>query len=272
MRFSIREMLALALVAALAMVAWRADNEVKAKQITLEQLASEVDTKEASLLVKSPELHKSMLIVLDEADQMRKARETCEQHVETLIKKYGKIEPAGRDIVSMRTLPTIRLHGSDIPVVFRVWVPEDRKVWIKYGVHETKSGIQSARGGEQEGDLLDESPFDDSGPFAYELAPGEHLVRVGVGSSVDGLLPVKLQLDDQLLLETAFRSPHVTGAGSMHVSGKQQIDYGPDRKLPNLFTGNMSLQDESGNRPPKSFGFSIWLSENDGNFKEFPMQ
>ena len=165
----------------------------------------------------------------------------------------------------------LQTGNGPAPISFRMLVPPQRTVWLKYGVHPTKRNTQSGRGSEQESDLLTESPFEDNGPFEMRLPAGDQILTIMMDAAEDGSLPFTITLDDTVLLSSAYVVPEVSGAGWSSISGAIQIDFDLQRPLPCLMTINMSLRDpESGPRLSKPYGFSMWLSDHSSDFGEFP--
>jgi hypothetical protein len=271
MRFSIRELLCVAVLAALGMLAYRNHQEAEQAQVKLTLLQNEIQALEASLRQDNPALHQAILRSMDESKSLQDARQRAIDHFALIRQKYSGIEPRGADVLSLSGVPMLPPGNGPAPISFRMRVPEQRAIWLKYGVHPTKRNTQSGRGPEQESDLLTQSPFEDSGPFEMSLPPGDQILVVTMGAAEDGSLPLAITLDDQLLLRSTFVAPEVTGAGWSSISGRQQIDFDLNRALPSLMTVNMSLRsDKTADTATKQCGFSMWLSDHSSDFAEFP--
>jgi hypothetical protein len=271
MRFSIRELLCLAVLAALGMLAYRNHQEAEQEQAKRALLQNEVQSLEARLRQENPALHQAILRSMDESQSLQDARQRAIDHFDLIRQKYSTIEPQGADVLSLRGVPMLPAGNGPAPIGFRMLVPEQRAIWLKYGVHPTKRNTQSGRGSEQESDLLTKSPFLDSGPFELRLPAGDQILAVTMDAAEDGSLPFTITLDDQILLRSAFVAPEVTGAGWSSLSGAIQIDFDLKRALPSLMTVNMSLRsDRSGDTAAKPCGFSMWLSDHSSDFAEFP--
>ena len=141
MTFSIRNLLAIVAVAALSMVAWRSHRDVQREQDRLAILRQQAAIKsvQQNLLPDNPFLHQAIRNTTDEYEVIRKLRIQCDAGMELLREKYGRIEPSGPGIVSIRSLPSIRGDTGKPPVAFSIYVPEERKVWIKHGVRDSRS-------------------------------------------------------------------------------------------------------------------------------------
>ena len=271
MRFSIRELLCLAVLAALGMLAFRNFEEAIKEQVKLTEVQRIIKSLEGRLRKDDPALHQAIMHSMDENDSLQDARQRAIEHFDLIRQKYGTIEPRGADVVSLRGVPMLQTGNGPAPISFRMLIPPQRTVWLKYGVHPTKRNTQSGRGSEQESDLLTESPFEHDGPFEMRLPAGDQVLTIMMDAAEDGSLPFTITLDHTVLLRSAYVAPEVSGAGWSSIAGAMQIDFDLQRPLPCLMTINISLRDpESGPRLSKSYGFSMWLSDHSSEFAEFP--
>lgn len=273
MTFSIRNLLALVVVAALGIVAWRSDQEAQREQDRLtkvltkiESAEREIESAEIRLHLDNPPLHQA---IRDEYAAIRKSRKQCDANIELLREKYGRIEPQGPNVVSIRTLPSIRGDTGQTPVAYRVYVPEARKVWLKYGVRDSNS-YSVAANTEFEPELLRQSPFDQGGPCEKLLPPGQHILSMTIGDAEAGSLPFRITLDSSVLISSRLKSASSTGGD--YLKAPRQWDY----KRSNLAKGGlmsakMTLRDDDENNPPTSFQFLVWLSDETSGFSAFPV-
>jgi hypothetical protein len=163
------------------------------------------------------------------------------------------------------------LDGGPAPVVFRMLIPEERPTWIKFGVHKAKQSVNSSRSSEMDDDLLSESPFGASGPFEKRLPIGDHTLEIVTGRAKDGALPIAISINGEILVSTSFVSADVSGNGTTYISAPSQIDFGPRRDPPWLYSANMNHH-KPASAPERSdtHGFSVWLSDHSSKFQEFP--
>jgi hypothetical protein len=271
MTFSIRNLLALVVVAALGIVAWRSHQDAQREQDRLTKLLTEIKSAEQRLSLDNPPLHQAMLITRDEYEAIRKLRKHCDANIELLREKYGSIEPRGPDVLSIRNLPSIRGDTGQTPVALRVYTPKERKVWIKYGVHNNMNSIPASP--DFESGLLRQSPFDHVGPYEKRLSPGQHVLSMTIGDASAGSLPFRITLDSRILIDSAFKSASHTGGGVIGSTPQamQQMNF-KDGKLHwgGLISARMTLRDDEGNNPPKSFKFLVWLSDETSGLSSFP--
>jgi hypothetical protein len=223
-----------------------------------------------------PAVHQAILHTEDELAPLAAMRERSLQQFEKLRDKYSTMEPRKPDVLSLRGVPSLAKDRDPAPVLFRLLVPAERPVWLKCGVHPAKRSHHTSRNSDQEQDLLRQSPFSLSGPFEMQLPPGDHTLRISVGSADEGALPLEIALDETVLLRTSFVSPQVSGAGYSYNSASSQLDFGPSQPLPWLLTAIMDLQGSSVlfNRHPstteETHALSLWLSDRASEFVRFP--
>lgn len=271
MRFSIKTLLAITFLIALALLAWRTIEDARRDRARLELVKAEVKQLEARVRLDDPELHQVILCTIDEVQPLHVMRERAIAHFDMLREKYSSIEPRGPEVLSIRGLPSMQVDNESSPTVFRMIVPEERGIWLKFGVHQVERNMNSSRSSDQEDDLLSDSPFDDSGPFEIKLSPGDQTLSVAAGPAKDGLLPIEIRLDEALLLRTTFHSPDVSGTGSSHISAPSQIDFDARRELPWLLSSSMGTRSSAtDNERGLTYAFSMWLSDRSSDFKGFP--
>ena len=271
MRFSIREMLALMFLVSLGMLAWRTSEDAIRDKARLAQLQAEIKSLEARLRLDQPALQQAIMREHEEFQPIHAMRERSVRHFDQLRQKYSTLEPPGGDVFSIRGIPSLKTDTGPAPVIFRMFVPEKRTIWLKFGVHMVKHSVHSTRTPDDVHDLLTVSPFKDSGPFEIQLPSGDQTLRIATGHAADGFLPLIMTLDDKVLLRTSFVAADVAGMGSSHISAPSQIDFDPQRDLPSLLTGHMSLRTPaSGIEPVNTHAFWVWLSDRASNFARFP--
>lgn len=278
MTFSLRTLMALVLLAALGMLAWRAADEARRQTRRAAELHGEIKSLEATLRLDQPALHQAMLHTLDEFESLHALRERSLAHFDTLRQKYSTLETRGPDVLSLRSVPALATGGDPTPVVYRLVVPRQRSVWLKFGVHPQQQDRHSSRTPDDATDLLTQSPFEPSGPFEVQLPPGDQTLSIAVGSVQEGCLPIVFQLNERTLLKTTFVSADVSGAGWGRISATSQLDFDRQQQLPWLMTASMNLNAASVSRrqttlaPGMTHAFSIWLSDRSSNFKGFPAE
>jgi hypothetical protein len=273
MRFSIRALLALMFLAALGMLVWRTFEDAQRDEVRLVQLQTEINAIQVRLRQDQPAIHQAILHTQDEFQPFRAMRERSMEHFEFVRRKYSTMEPKGAGVLSIREIPSLQTDTKVSTIIFRLLVPEDRTIWLKFGVHKVKRSVHSYRQPDTTDDLLSDSPFRVSGPFETRLQPGDHRLTISGLPFADGSLPVVITIDDKVLLRSSFVSPDVTGASSSRISAATQVDFGPERELPSLLTAHMQLRTPpSGNAPDQTYAFSLWFSERASGFKDFPKE
>lgn len=271
MQFSIRALLALTFLAVLVMLLWRTRQEAIRDEQRLAKLQNEIKSLELEVRLDQPDLHQAILHAGDEFASLRAMRELALQQFDRLRQKYSTMEPPGAGQLSIRGVPTLRAGTGQPAVIFGIWVPEERPVWLKFGVHLADGSIQSLRDSDRDDDLLRDSPFDASGPFEIRLPAGHQTLKLATGPVQDDTLPVVVSLGDEVLGRFVFNSPDVQGTNEIYISARSQLDFAPDRRLPRLLTSRMRLRDPtSGERPDTTYACSLWLSDHSSNFERFP--
>jgi hypothetical protein len=271
MRFSIREMLAFTFLVALALLAARICVDAMRDGERLTRLQNETMMLQIGLRTDQPSLHQALLHTQDEIESLRAMRERAIEHFPVILQKYSTIEPRGADVLSIRSIPTLRVADEPSPTIFRLLIPEARPVWLKFGIHLTKRGVSSSRSSETEDDLLTTSPFTETGPFEMQLPAGDLMLDVTIASVEEGRLPVVVTLNNEVLLHSEFVSGHVTGWGGGSIGAQTQLDFDRRQKVPWLVTYDMGLDTRQFQGDGSmDHAFSVWLSDHSSNFANFP--
>lgn len=271
MKFSIRTLLAFTFLVALALLTWRTFEDARRDEARAQRLQAEIKLLEARGRLDQPGLDQAILHTRDEFESLKEMREHSLAHFDLLRDKYSGIEPRGAGVLSIRGLPSMQVGDRTAPIVFRMLIPDERPVWLKFGVHMVKPNVTASRGSDAEDDLITKSPFEASGPFEQRLPPGDQMLKIVSGAATDGALPIEITLNDKVLLRTSFVADDVTGSGSGHISVPSQFDVGPRQDLPWLLTVDLTHRTQtSGGDSPDTHAFSVWLSDRSSNFKGFP--
>jgi hypothetical protein len=187
-----------------------------------------------------------------------------------LQEKYGKLEPRGDGVVSLRSIPQVNLDGRLAPRVFRIWIPEERNVWLHYGVVPSGKAESVIRG---DAELVSDgrSRLEDEGPFQLKLSPGAHDFCFRVRKAKDERLPIEIELDGSLIFATAYAHPKVTSMSMMSMAMRRQVDYPTSRPLPMLLKGGFQLAaDASSSDRQEEHDVVVWLGEQSGQAESFP--
>jgi hypothetical protein len=266
LKFSIRDLFALVLLAALGLLAWQMSDAVDRDRVRLTLLHSEIKSLETSLRLDNPLLHQAILDSQDELESLAAMRERSLEHFETLRQKYSALEPREGAVFSIRGIPSLSTDTGPAPVVYRMSVPEQRPVWFKFGVHLARETMTSKTPDDGRG-LLPNSPFGPSGPYEIRLPAGVQSISIALGAAKDGAIPLRIALGENTLFRSLFVSPGVSGTSFSHTTPSTQDDVAADQQLPWLLTAKLD-QRESGNE--KGFEFTVWLSDHSSNFQSFP--
>lgn len=267
MTFSLRELLAAVLLCALGLLAWRTWEGAKREHMRLAQVHNEIKSLEASLRLDQPALHRAILHEHDEFNPLSAMRKRSLARFEELRHKYSALEQRGGDVFSIRGLPSLSLGAGPAPIVLRFCVPQEHPVWLKFGVHRAQRSVHSSRSPDDDRGLLSESPFQASGPFEMRLPPGEQTLTITTAAARNGSMPLRIALDHRVLLRSSFIAAGIAGAGSSQISVPEQLDFGPQQKLPWLLTTHINL---SNIKVQEVYAFSMWLSDRASQFQAFP--
>lgn len=270
MRFSIRSLLAIMLLCGIVFPLLLGLSQVRREEAMRAQLHNEIQLLRERLALDDPKRKLVKQRQREEYESLRALRDTAEQHFTSIQEKYGKIEARGSDTVSLRTIPQLSLHGGIEPTVFRLRVPADRDVWLKYAVvtRKVKDYVSD------ELDQLDQPPtntgFQHNGLYEVRLSPGERILEVHTEPVTGHDLPIAIRLDDAALLNTRFSGDGVPTNGSYHISGRKQIDFDAKRELPWLLNVNIRVERDDGTREYVPDVACLWLSDRSSNFDRFP--
>ena len=254
MRFSIRSLLALTLLVALAALAWKNLVELRRMEAQIEVVRASSQAAQDRIEVQfySPGYQQRKLEQDDIAAMALKASRQFRQ----LEEKYGTLESVDENTFSFRTLPSLQIsEGQDVKL--RLFIPAHRPVWLKCVV----TANETARRAPGDDQLLRTSPFTKTGPFEWRLPLGMHDLTISYRHAVDGKMPFKLQLDHDVLLETEYVDPDVRHASLSWPNAQQASHTPPDKKLPGLMRAAISL---SLNR--RAEHFVVWLADSSSEF------
>lgn len=146
MTFSIRDLLALMLLIALGLLAWRTWDDARREKGRLAQVHNEIRSLKAHLRSDQPALHQAILHTRDELKSLDAMRAASLKHFEVLRKKYSTLAPQGDSVFSLRGLPSLATGAGLAPVLFRMWVPGKRPVWLKFGIHSAQQSLHTPDG------------------------------------------------------------------------------------------------------------------------------
>ncbi|QDV47767.1 hypothetical protein Enr13x_76790 [Stieleria neptunia] len=270
MRFSIRSLLAIMLLCGISFPLVSGIRDLRRDEAMRSQLRREIETLRERLALDDPQRQRIKQHQRDELTSVRAIRERAERQFETIQQKYGGIEVRGTDVLSLRTVPQLRRDRTQPPVVFRVRVPTERDVWLKYAVIPAEGVSRSPDQLDQRHDPPADSGFAHPGHYERKLEPGEHLLAVQTGPVRGKVLPVAIRLGDKPLLDTEFSGDGIPSTGAYHISGRKQIDYPPQRRLPWLLSVKVKLRLEDDSRRDAAFDGCLWLSDRSSGYDPFP--
>jgi Tfp pilus assembly protein PilE len=269
MKFSIRTLLVLVTVSALAMVAYQSHQRAVIEQKRCLEIAMRIDTLEQNQAVRAN--YRTTKLARDDLNASLQAnRDRCEQAIQALVQRYSSIEPVDAETLSIRRSPAIRTDASQASLLFRLFVPANRPTWLKLGIHPQSTNAPSDRTEGSEDVLLVESVFNHSGPFELRLPPGEHVVALVVEDQDDSVGRFRLRLNEEMLTESVvIKSEDVRPNGYMSISAEQQIDFAPSRMLPRLVTFRFQQQSSKDSKSKSEVNLSVWLSDRSSSFSPF---
>ena len=270
MRFSIRSLLAILLLCAISFPLVSGIADLRRDEEIQMQLRVEIEALRERMALDDPQRQRIKQHQRDELTSIRTMREQAERQFETLQQKYGGIDVRGPDVLSLRTVPQLRRDKTQPPVVFRIHVPTDRDVWLKYAVIPAEGVSRSPDQLDQRQDPPVGSGFVHPGHYEVKLEPGEHLLAVETGPVRGKVLPASVRLDDKPLLETEFSGDGIPSTGAYHISGTKQLDFPPPRRLPWLLKIKVDLRLDDDSRRDASFDGCLWLSDRSSGYAPFP--
>src|SRR5688500_13808307 len=107
MTFSLRDLLALFVLLALALLGWRTYQQTRQDKARLAELRDEIKQLEIEVRLDNPALHQALLHTLDERQPLTAMRERSLAQFDVLRTKYGALEPREADVLSLRGLPSL---------------------------------------------------------------------------------------------------------------------------------------------------------------------
>ncbi|KAA5541436.1 hypothetical protein FYK55_17885 [Roseiconus nitratireducens] len=271
MQISIRTLLAVLLLAALAFPNVIALTKIRQRQEELSLLQHELEETQRRLESNAAPVPMLAERVQDEYRQLSRTREIAVEHFYKLQERYGRVEKRDDQTLSLRGIPKLSIDGKPTPVGFRLVVPSARPVWFKCAVVTRRLGSGDTKTldglSEGDGDLAED--FD--GPFEVRLLPGQRDLELQIGPTKGAQLPVEIRLDGKILFASSHDQGDDGSSGASYIGGRSQTDYGPDRELPWLMDARVSIPaDEGGQTVETKYHYSFWLSDQSSGFKTFP--
>ncbi len=270
MRFSIRSLLAVMLICALAFPLVIAMQKVRVEESLRDQLLNEIKTQRQRLASDDPQLTSIRERQQEQRLVLHRIRRISQQRFDSIQSEYGSIESPDTHTLSLRSVPQLSLSDDQPPIVFRLHVPSDREVWLKYALIPFDLGSEPSRRLDRIRVAPKKSRYAHDGPFQWKLPAGEHLFKVTTGPPNGFALPIHLHLNTMGLLHTAYVSKGTPSSGFFHISGRKQIDFGPKRDLPWLLNVRIRVQKEDGSSVNPDHSPAIWLSDVSSGFDPFP--
>jgi hypothetical protein len=265
MVFSTRNLLMFVTLVAAGIAVYRSHQAVEQDQAQLKRLEDEVHSTESSIRRfeesnwhNDPQMRQA---VWDEYEAIRNLRELCELSIPKLADRHGNIEPRGSQVISIKRLPSIRDRKGGPPVVFRVYVPEDCELWLKYGAHGDEDKVPSSP--DFESGLLRQLANGDVGPYEKRLPPGHHVI-----SRKNGVITV----NSVVLLNATIKSTRSLGGGVLMSNPKmQQMDFqNGELSLWSLISEHMVLQSDDAENDRTKISTNLWLDDTSSGFSDFP--
>ena len=266
--FSLRSLFALIVVAALGFFTWGFVQGVQDEKNRLATILNEIEsaktelaeTESRSAWLAKPVLQQAMQ---DEYAAIQSLREQSEAHLPWLLDKYASIEPRGPDILSIRRLPAIS-GFSETPIVYRIYAPPEREVWLKCGMKTIAYGSDSGTEPPASSQVI-QRRLSDIGRYEQRLSPGEHAVSITWGSYDGDQIRIRVTLDSSVLIDSNL--PYrLSGSLQTRIEGRQ-YDYQEFLELPLVGINLDSPDDEN---PPNRFDYDVRLSAQASDLPPFP--
>ena len=298
MKFSIRTLLVLTLLFALVLLVFRSWERQRQVQMRIQATHVSIallDTLLASKALTQPTAHPE-----DELANVRDIHARAAEGFQRLQDKQRSMPAAGDsfvtqpgidpgsmdaikaaieqpadDVVSIRPVASLQLRDKGLKsAIFQIRVPDKRAAWLHVGVTkepvDTQLFLQEATLPE----LLDESPFAQTGPFEDKLSPGVHELQV-IATQRGQAVHVRLVVDDEVWLESAFQPEKRIILGFASRRKNTPVDITVDQLLPWLFVSEMQVHRSATVPPGKQVHVESmygWLSDKALDHEPFPGQ
>ncbi len=271
-RFSIRSLLAIILLCGLIFPLAIGVYQVRRNELVRAQLHAEIAYLQIFLVSDDLKQNGVWKHQEDEFASLRELREIAEKNFSDIQNRYGKIQPRGPGVVSLRTIPQLSIGSVPAPTVFRLLVPASREVWLKYAVVLRDGPDLASPKLDELVQPLTDTGFQRNGLYEVRIAPGQRFIEVHTGPVTGHDLPIAIKLDDKTLLDTGFTGDGVPSSGAHHISGRKQIDFDAKHDLPWLFSVDIKIQRDGSTRQDARHVACLWLSDRASGFDGFPGQ
>ena len=280
MKFSIRTLLVLtlAVAVAIALVMKLYQSRVQQERLLARQAQLQSLRAELQAVSGSSEMRQAMA---DQQAMYQRARKDALDHFAILQARDSKIEDRGPGVVSLRSVPEITGLGEGNRTSFRVRIPADRQVWLKYVAAPEPPSATTERLDELAIESLQPQPMESSsggepsgfqhpGGYAFPLPTGEHVLTVTsnrVESDDEGetVHEFRIQFGDQVLLQSSHHSSGTSSFGTVALGSSRQSDYRPGKTPHRLL--RLRFNRSQGSGPPVAH---LWLGEQSSDLPAFP--
>ena len=306
MRFLIRDVLLITFFVAVGLLYFTSERKLR---LLRERLASQEQANAASYSQNLKLMAERDFVQadIDRYTQVEDLAKQIESHFPTLQTKYSAIVPRDGASVALRTIPMLadRKTGENLNRT-RLVIPRERAVFLKYGVaaRETKksdlmrqlltieaiteplkanwvthfdfhvNGVMFRETQESTASMERAttwevlSDYSEAGPFEVQLQSGVSDFDWSCRLNDKGLWETRLYLNQQPLL-TSVLETKVDTISSGSLLAKEQMDFAPGIRLPELFTSSRALS-PSVAQVPSFFQINVWLDEASSGFAAFP--
>ena len=268
LRFEIKDLLLITLIAAIAAVAWRSSQRSSELQGMISNTKVNMQTFERQTLSIEASLVDSNT-KLDFFAEVAKAYEPALEGFAGIQQRYGVVEPRA-DKVSIRSVPTIRESNREARYHYRISVPDQIPVFLRSAFTMKGTVPSSDRTKLDEQAWLKTSELSESTKSQMQIQPGIHdlHVRIQMFANELGNAAIELELDGQLLTSCVAKTQTRRIGSWSNSSLTSQYDFVFKRGTQYLMKIDV---DEEEDPDQRDLEFWIWLSgDKDVKFDDYP--
>ena len=268
MRFEIKDLLLMTLIAAIAAVAWRSVQ----RSSELHEMISNTEVNRQTFKRQTRLIEANLVdsnTKLDYFAEVAKAYKPALEGFTDIQKRYGVVEPRS-DKISIRSVPMIRDSLGQSYYHYRISVPDQPPVFLRSAISLKDTVSHSGRKKFDDQAWLKTSQMSESTKSQIQIQPGIHdlSIRLRTRKNELGNAAIELKLDGQLLVNCVATSPtrKMGSWSNSNPSVQQDFDFQRGTK----FLMSIDLDDDK-DPDQRDLEFWIWLSgDESATFDDYP--
>ncbi|MBL8891506.1 MAG: hypothetical protein JNL67_16115 [Planctomycetaceae bacterium] len=263
MNFSLRSLIAIVLLIAFALMTLNGYLAAGRIARQIHPLRYQIGMLERELGENDSKRRQILLHALEERESFHAIYEEVLAQYPTIRDRNHQMVPRPVDIFSIKRMPAPGMLPSNFIIEYKLVVPVERPVWVRFGVHTVIPETPNSTFFDQHMDWRQSPSLTNSKLFEQQILPGEHLLTIREDDH-PGRREISIALDGKLIFETQY-SDAASNPIRNYNSGISQSDFPRQKPLPHLLTSPISTN--TPNFSTTKEAYTIWLSDDSDQLK-----